>query len=142
MNNEDEQEVLSPNEYSIELRLIGTYLALGYQRPISIPIVEFKKFKNKVIKFVLKGNHLFQQPNKTTRVVRRVINNNEAQQKILRELYNGLGHRGREVTFWRIVDQYFQEGMWRVVDKYIKFYNEYQKRLSHYQKEVLHSNIR
>ena len=129
-SDDDEQEALSPNEYSAESRLIGAYLASGYQRPNGMPAAEFKKFKNKAIKFVLKGNHLFRQPDKTTRVVRRVIDNDEAQQEILWELHDESGHRGREATFRRIADRYFWEGMWRVVDKYVKSCDECQKRSS------------
>ena len=40
------------------------------------------------------------------------------------------GYRGREVTFRRIADRYFWDGMWRVVDKYVKTYEECQKWLS------------
>ena len=69
---------LSRNEYSKDSRLTRVYLALEFQRSIGISTAKFKKFKNKIMKYILKGNYLFRQPNKTNLVLRRVINNKEA----------------------------------------------------------------
>ena len=52
-------EVLSYDEYSESSRQIGAYLISRFQWPTSIPAAELKKFKNKVIKYILKGNYLF-----------------------------------------------------------------------------------
>ena len=57
--NDKEGEVLSRNEYSKDSQLTRVYLVLEFQRSIRISTTEFKKFKNKIIKYILKGNHLF-----------------------------------------------------------------------------------
>ena len=77
-DDDDGGEVLSCDKYSESSRQIGAYLVSGFQRPTGMPATELKKFKNKVMKYVLKGNHLFRRPDKIYLVLRRVIDNEEA----------------------------------------------------------------
>ena len=68
--NDKKGEILSRNEYFKNSRLTRAYLALEFQRSIRMSTTEFKKFKNKIIKYILKRNHLFRQSNKTNLVLR------------------------------------------------------------------------
>ena len=45
--------VLNKDEYSEESRLIRVYLASGGQRPVRMPIKEFKMFKNQALQYVI-----------------------------------------------------------------------------------------
>jgi Integrase zinc binding domain len=134
----EEDGILPRDEYSAESRLIGAYLASGGQRPVGMSAAEFKKFKNKALKFVLRDGHLFRRPDKANLIMRRVIDDAKAQEDIVRSLHDEAGHRGREATFRRVADRYYWEHMWKVIESYVKTCDECQKRSSRKQRESLY----
>jgi hypothetical protein len=131
-------DVLDEDEYSEESRLIGAYLASGGQRPVGMPVKEFKKFKNRALQYVIRDGHLFRRPDKSFPVARRVLDREDVRFNAIAELHDDAGHRGREATYRRVADRYFWDGMWKAVEKYVKTCPECQKRSSTRQEETLH----
>ena len=67
---------------------------------------EFRRFRKEALKYFTRGGYLFRRPN-SSRPTRRVVDEDALKQRILKELYNNSGYKGKENTFIRIVDRYY-----------------------------------
>ena len=133
-----ELDALNAADYSEDSRLIGAYLLSGGQRPAGTDTGEFKKFKRKALMYVVREGHLFRRPDKANPVARRVLDKEDAQNEVLKELHDDAGHRGREATYRRTADRYYWDGIWKTVERYVRTCEECQMRSSRREEETLH----
>ena len=75
---------------------------------------EFKGFRKEALKYFTRGGHLFRRPD-SSRPARRVVDNDVSRQRILKELHDDSGHKGKESTFIRIADRYYWDGLYKDV---------------------------
>jgi RNase H-like domain found in reverse transcriptase/Integrase zinc binding domain/Reverse transcriptase (RNA-dependent DNA polymerase) len=105
--------------YSNESIAIATYLLLGGARPTGISSKEFKKFRGKALRFLVRDQHLFRRASKNI-PIRRVVDDNEQRIEILRSLHDDGGHRGNEGTYRRVADRYWWATLWDDTKVYVR----------------------
>ena len=67
--------------------------------------MDFYKFKNNVLNFLIRDEFLFRRVNKNMSL-RRVVNKKEDRTTILRTLYEEIRHRKRKETYRRVANRY------------------------------------
>ena len=105
-------------EYSEESKRMAKFLQ-DRRRPEGISNDEFRQLQKDSSKYFTRDGHLFRRPN-AVRPSRRVVDHKAVKLRILKELHDDSGHKGRETTVQRISDRYFWEGMWKDVQRFIK----------------------
>jgi Integrase zinc binding domain len=118
----DEIEIGEPvkvleDSYSEDSQRIATYLTT-LARPPYMSTKEFVKFKRNAFLFVVRDRHLFQRASKNI-PMRRVVDGEE-KDRIIKELHDESGHRGRESTFRRVADRYWWHDVLASVKTYVK----------------------
>lgn len=99
---DEAEESLLHNGYSERSLQIATYLTT-LQKPSGMMLKEFGKFKKEALKYKVQNRYLFRRNSKNI-PMRRVIDNQADKDKILQQLHDESGHRGREGTYRRIAD--------------------------------------
>lgn len=100
-------------------------------------IKEFNTFKKKAVKFKIQDNQLFCQ-NRKNIPMHRVVDDLTERPTILQQLYDKSGHKRREDTYQRVVDQYWCNNLYVEVKAYIQLCEECQRRDLSQSEEALH----
>ena len=91
-------------EYSENSIKITRYLTI-LRRLSRLITKKFRKFKDYVLKFVIRDKDLFRRVSKNISL-RRVINSTENKTSILYALYKNYDYREKEGTYRRVTDRY------------------------------------
>lgn len=97
----------------------------------------FQQFHKRLFTFLIRDGHLFKRSRKHGSSSRRVIGKLEQRPKVLRDLHDIIGHRGRQ----EIYDQLHRRYQWREMDNdvnYVKSCEECRRRSRVRQKKLLH----
>lgn len=104
--------------YSEESQRIARYL-VRKEKPADMSTKEFNKFKKKTAGFLVRDGHLFKKPGKLAPIMR-VVDEEADRARILAELHDKSGHRGREGTYRKIAERYWWDALWRDVKDYVR----------------------
>ncbi len=63
----------------------------------------------------------------------------EDKRKIIKQLYNESGHRGREDIYRKTADKYWWDGIYENIKRFVNSCDIYQRRASNKQKKALYS---
>src|SRR6202012_5686827 len=89
------------------------------RRPEGLDNDEFRKLQRDSLKYFTRDGHLFRRPT-NVKPSRRVVDHDAVKLRILEELHNEGGHKGKEATRTRINDRYFWEGLWKDIQRFCK----------------------
>jgi hypothetical protein len=132
---EEQPSILAPG-YSEKSQKIAAYLST-LRKPPEMSLKEFNKFKKEALRFKLQGDQLFRRNSKNV-PMRRVVDDPEERQRILEQLHDESGHRGREGTYRRIADRYWWDDLYGDAQKYVKTCPQCQMRDPTREEEALH----
>ena len=99
LRNEDPNVSPLDDTYSEEYQKIARWLST-LRRPQEMTAKEFKSFKRKAIKFKIENQLLFRRTSKNV-PLRRVVDGEEYQKKVVQEMHDKNGHQGKEGTSQR-----------------------------------------
>jgi hypothetical protein len=105
------------DEYSDKSQNYARWLTT-LRRPEDMSMKEFSAFKKEAMKYLVREGHLFRRQSKNS-PLRRVVDDAEIRQRILQELHDESGHRGREGTYRRVADRFYWAGLFKDVEKYV-----------------------
>jgi hypothetical protein len=91
-------------EYFEKSQKIVVYL-FTLRKSLEMSLKEFNKFKKKALRFKLQKDQLFRRNSKNV-LMRRVIDDFEERQRILKQLHDESDHRDKKDTYRRIADRY------------------------------------
>lgn len=118
------------DKYTDKSRDIGIYKAT-LVLPEGISSFEKQRFLRNCKRYVLQQGHLYEiQPlsGPAHKVPRRVVGLPALRKRILSELHNRAGHKGREGTYTKLIERYTWPKMYSEVEKYVESCEECQKR--------------
>ncbi len=98
---------------------------------------ELNKFKKKALKFKLQKNQFFCRNSKKI-FMKRIIDDFEKRQRILKQFHDENDHRDKKNIYKRIIDRYLWNDLYDDVQKYVKICSQCQMRDSIKEKEALH----
>jgi hypothetical protein len=101
---EEELSSILISEYFEKSQKIVVYL-FTLRKFSEMSLKEFNKFKKEALKFKLQRDQFFRRNSKNV-LMRRVIDDFEERQRILKQLHDESDHRDRENTYKRIADRY------------------------------------
>jgi hypothetical protein len=101
---EKESSFILISEYSEKSRKIVVYL-FTLRKSSEMTLKEFNKFKKKALRFKLQRDQLFRRNSKNVSM-KRVIDDFEERQRILKQLHDESDHRDKEDIYRRIADRY------------------------------------
>ena len=107
------------------------------RRPAGKPDWEFNRFKGFTVKLLLRDGVLYRHA-KTGMPLRRVLGNVKDKEEVLRQLHDKSGHRERDRTYKKAQLCYYWDGLYCDFNRYIRFYEECQKRKPHPYNVPLH----
>ncbi len=99
-----EQFFILTSEYFEKSQKIVVYL-FTLRKSSEMSLKEFNKFKKKALKFKFQRNQFFRRNSKNV-LMRRVIDDFEKRQRILKHLHNESDHRDKKNIYKRIADRY------------------------------------
>ena len=82
------------------------------RRPEGTSREEFRLFKKKALRYIVRDRQLFLTASKNI-PSRLVVDSDERKAKIVRELHDESGHKGRESTYRKVADRYSAFGISR-----------------------------
>jgi RNase H-like domain found in reverse transcriptase/Integrase zinc binding domain/Reverse transcriptase (RNA-dependent DNA polymerase) len=126
LERENDDEPVLDGCYSEEHQEIGEWL-MRMRRPPDLKRREFTRFKRKALRFVVVARKLYRRNPKTTIPVQAVIDDPQERDAAIQKLHNEMGHRGREQTFYLLMQRYWWPGMYEDVRKFVKTCEECQK---------------
>jgi hypothetical protein len=100
----EEQSFILTFEYFQKSQKIVVYL-FTLRKFFEMSLKEFNKFKKKALRFKLQRDQLFRRNSKNVSM-RRVIDDLEERQRILKQLHDESDHRDKEDIYKRIADRY------------------------------------
>ncbi len=101
---EDESFSILISEYFEKSQKIVVYL-LTLRKFFEMSLKEFNKFKKKILKFKFQKNQFFRRNSKNV-FMRRVIDDFEKRQRILKQFHDENDHRDKKNIYKRIIDRY------------------------------------
>lgn len=122
--------------YSDESIAIAHYLTT-LKKPTGKSAKEFRRFKTKALSFMVHNGHLFKRASKNM-PLRRVVESEADQTRILEAAHEESGHRGREGTYRRVADRYWWESLSADSEKHVTTCEACQKRDGRRMEEALH----
>jgi len=125
-DNEDEIEEDNDQAMPDEIKKVTRYLTT-LQRPASMTGKQFDSFRQYALRFLVEEEQLFRRA-KPGMPPRRVIWDQNEQKDIISQLHNESGHRGKKGFYEKVALRYWWKGLYRDVKKWVKTYEEYQKR--------------
>ena len=135
-----DQDVTPPRilheSYSDESEQLALYLST-LQRPRGISKHQFNTLKRRAKSFVIEGDLLFRRASKNV-PLRRVVDDTETKQAIIRNLHDETGHKGRDGTTNRIATRYWWQGLYNDVTNYCRTCFACQARDPSREEESLH----
>jgi hypothetical protein len=124
-------------EYFEKSQKIVVYL-FTLRKSFKMSLKEFNKFKKKILKFKLQRNQLFRRNSKNV-FMKKVIDDLEKRQRILKQLHDESDHRDKKNIYKRIINRYWWNDLYDDVQKYVKTCSQCQLRNFIKEKETLHS---
>jgi hypothetical protein len=91
-------------EYFEKSQKMVVYL-FTLRKSFEMSLKEFNKFKKKALRFKLQRDQFFRRNSKNV-FMRRVIDDFEERQRILKQLHDESDHRDKEDIYKRIIDRY------------------------------------
>jgi hypothetical protein len=101
---EEKSSSILISEYFEKSQKIVVYL-FTLRKFFEMSLKEFNKFKKKALRFKLQRNQFFRRNSKHV-LMKRVIDDFEERQRILKQLHDENDHRDREDIYRRIADRY------------------------------------
>jgi hypothetical protein len=101
---EEESSFILIFEYSEKSRKIVVYL-FTLRKSSEMTLKEFNKFKKKVLRFKLQKDQFFRRNSKNV-FMKRVIDDLEKRQRILKQFHDENDHRNKENIYKKIIDRY------------------------------------
>ncbi len=132
----EEQSFILVSEYFEKSQKIVVYL-FTLRKFFELSLKEFNKFKKKTLRFKLQKDQLFRRNSKNV-FMKRVIDDFEERQRILKQLHDESDHRDRENTYKKIIDRYWWDDLYDDVQKYVKICSQCQMRNSIREEEAFH----
>ncbi len=133
---EKESSFILISEYSEKSRKIVVYL-FTLRKSSEMTLKEFNKFKKKALRFKLQRDQLFRRNSKNVSM-KRVIDDFEERQRILKQLHDESDHRDKEDIYRRIADRYWWDNLYDDSQKYVRTCPQCQMRDSIREEETLH----
>ncbi len=121
-----EQSFILISEYFEKSQKIVVYL-LTLRKLFEMSLKEFNKFKKKILRFKFQKNQLFRRNSKNV-LMKRVIDNFEERQWILKQLYDENNHRDKKNIYKKIIDRYWWNDLYDDAQKYVKICSQCQMR--------------
>jgi hypothetical protein len=113
-------------EYFEKSQKIVVYL-FTLRKFSEMSLKEFNKFKKKTLKFKLQRDQFFRRNSKNV-FMKRMIDDLEERQRILKQLHDENDHRDKENIYKRIIDRYWWNDLYDDVQKYVKICSQCQMR--------------
>ena len=110
------------------------------QRPNGMTDKAFDTFKQYALRFLVHEGLLFRR-SKPNMPPRRVIWDADQQKRIVEELHDESGHRGKKGTYEKVSLRYWWKGLYRDVENWVKTCRECQMRASVRATEELHPTL-
>jgi hypothetical protein len=133
---EDESFSILISEYFEKSQKIVVYL-LTLRKFFEMSLKEFNKFKKKILKFKFQKNQFFRRNSKNV-FMRRVIDDFEKRQRILKQFHDESDHRNKENIYKRIIDRYWWNDLYDDAQKYVKICSQCQIRNLIKEEKALH----
>ena len=111
---------------------------LTMERPSQMTDVEFARFKREATKYLVRDGILYRRPGNSGGPPRKVISLLDDKQRILANLHDKSGHRGRDATYTKVRNRFYWKGLYTNVDKFVQSCEQCQKRKPHRYDEPLH----
>ena len=111
---------------------------LTMERPSGMTDVEFARFKREAMRYLVRDGILYRRPGNSGGPLRKVILLPSDKQRILVNLHDESGHRGRDATYTNVRNRFYWKGLYTDVDKFVQSYEQCQKRKPHRYDEPLH----
>jgi hypothetical protein len=131
-----EQFFILTFEYFEESQKIVVYL-FTLRKFSEMSLKEFNKFKKKTFRFKFQKNQFFRRNLKNV-FMRKVIDDFEKRQRILKHLHDESDHRDKKNTYKRIIDCYWWNDLYDDVQKYVKTCSQWQLRNSIKEEKAFH----
>ncbi len=114
------------SEYFEKSQKIVVYL-FTLRKFSEMSLKEFNKFKKKVLRFKLQRNQFFRRNSKNV-FMKRVIDDFEKRQRILKQFHDENDHRNKKNIYKRIIDRYWWNDLYDDAQKYVKICSQCQMR--------------
>jgi hypothetical protein len=123
-------------EYFEKSQKIVIYL-FTLRKFFEMSLKEFNKFKKKILKFKLQKDQFFRRNSKNV-FMRRVIDDFEKRQRILKQLHDENDHRDKENIYKKIINRYWWNDLYDDAQKYVKICSQCQMRNSIKEETTFH----
>ncbi len=133
---EEESSFILASEYSEKSQKIAVYL-FTLRKSSEMTLKKFNKFKKKVLKFKLQKDQFFRRNSKNVSM-RRMIDNLDERQRILKQLHDENDYWDEKNIYKRIIDRYWWNDLYDDAQKYVKICSQCQMRNSIKKEETLH----
>ncbi len=133
----DESSSILISEYFEKSLKIVVYL-FTLRKLSEMSLKEFNKFKKKAFKFKLQRDQFFRRNSKNV-FMKRVIDDLEERQRILKQFHDENDHRDKENIYKRIIDRYWWDDLYDDAQKYVKICSQCQMRDSIREEKTFHS---
>ncbi len=133
---EEESSFILTFKYFEKSQKIVVYL-FTLRKFSEMSLKEFNKFKKKAFKFKLQRDQFFRRNSKNV-FMKRVIDDFEERQRILKQLHDESDHRKKENIYKRIIDRYWWNDLYDDVQKYVKICSQCQMRNTIKEEKAFH----
>ncbi len=133
---EEESSLILIFEYFEKSQKIVVYL-FTLRKSSEMSLKKFNKLKKKVLKFKLQKDQFFRRNSKNV-FMRRVIDDLEERQRILKQFHDENDHRDKKNIYKRIIDSYWWDDLYDDAQKYVKICSQCQMRDSIKEEKALH----
>jgi hypothetical protein len=132
----EEQFFILTFEYIEKSQKVVVYL-FTLRKSSEMSLKKFNKFKKKTLKFKLQKDQFFRRNSKNV-FMKRMIDDFEKRQRILKQLHDENDHRDKKNINKRIIDRYWWNDLYDDAQKYVKTCSQYQLRDSIKEEEAFH----
>jgi hypothetical protein len=133
---ENESSSILIFKYFEKSQKIVVYL-FTLRKSSEMSLKEFNKFKKKTLKFKFQRNQFFRWNSKNV-FMRRVIDDFEERQRILKQFHDENDHRNKKNIYKKIIDRYWWDDLYDDAQKYVKICSQCQMRNSIKKEEAFH----
>jgi hypothetical protein len=133
---EKESSFILISEYFEKSQKIVVYL-FTLRKSFEMTLKEFNKFKKKALRFKLQKNQFFRRNSKNV-FMKKMIDDFEERQRILKQLHDESDHRDKKNIYKRIIDRYWWNNLYDDSQKYVRTCSQCQMRNSIKEEETLH----
>jgi hypothetical protein len=123
-------------EYSEKSQKIVVYL-FTLRKSSEMTLKEFNKFKKKILRFKLQKDQFFRRNSKNV-FMKRMIDDFEKRQRILKQLHDENDHRDKKNIYKKIIDRYWWDNLYDDSQKYVKTCSQCQMRNSIKKEKTFH----